>query len=162
MSWNSWNVKKFTFNKQNNFISLLMSITISKKSSMLIPVGLRMRKTLKSVLCTNNNDLIATFVNDILGYWWCMNKKPMFCSQKLSGTNGFLYMPFLSFHCRQGFVNVTLPTLHWIVSSNFLQLLTWHILLTYNDFQQKSFIHTTVKLWHFSDHLPCLSATIVH
>lgn len=71
VSWNSGNVKEFTLNKQNNFISFSMSITISKKSSVFIPVGLRMRRTLKSVLCTNNNDLIATFANDILGNWWC-------------------------------------------------------------------------------------------
>lgn len=126
MSWNSWNVKKFNFNKQNNFITLLMAITLSKKSSLFIPEGLRMRKTSKSVLCTNNNDFIATFVNYILGNWWCRSKKPTFCSQKLSGTNGFLYMHFLFFHCRQGFVNATLPTLHWVISRNFLQLLTRH------------------------------------
>jgi hypothetical protein len=35
-------------------------------------------------------------------------------------------MPFLFFHCRQGFVNVTIPTLHWVISRNFLQLLTRH------------------------------------
>jgi hypothetical protein len=93
-------------------MTLLMTITLYEKSSAFIPGGLRMRKISKSLLCTNNNDFIATFVNDILGKWWCRNKNPMFCSWKLSGTNGFLYMPFLFFHCRQGFVNVTIPTLH--------------------------------------------------
>jgi hypothetical protein len=57
-----------------------MTITLSKKSSVLVPEGLRMNKISKSVLCTNNNGFIATFVNDILGKWWCRNKNPVFCS----------------------------------------------------------------------------------